>query len=122
MSTSSTSASSSPEEDPRNLLNDEAKARIKDSGRASRLSFKNFAEHQLRKELKEIALIKCRDQVQAFGRCAQETGLMVVWKCRDKSKEVNACLATQGGEEEWQKYKLLHKDELDRWANKQSRS
>jgi len=96
----------------------EAKARVKDAGRSSRLSFKNFAEHQLRKELKEIALAKCKDHVQAFGKCAQDNGLMVVFNCRDKSKAVNDCLHIHNSEEEWQKYKTLHQDEIDKWAAK----
>jgi len=113
------SSPSSNPDDPRSLLTDEAKARIKDSGRDSRLSFKKFAEHQLRKELKEIALAKCKDQVQAFGRCAQENGLMVVWTCRPFFKKVNDCLAVNNSEEEWQKYKALHQDEIDKWEGKQ---
>lgn len=106
-------------DDPRNLLTAEAKARIKDSGREGRLSFKKFAEHQLRKELKEISLAKCKDQVQAFGKCAEEKGLMVVWTCQPLFKEVNACLAIHNSEEEWQKYKKLHQSEIDKWEGKQ---
>ena len=121
MSSTPSPSSSTPEDDPRKLLSEEAKARIKDSGRESRLSFKKFAEHQLRKELKEIALAKCRDQVQAFGRCAQENGLMVVWTCRPFFKEVNACLAIHNSEEEWQKYKKIHQAEIDKWEKKQVR-
>ena len=115
---STTSNTKSESHDDRNLLSEEAKLRIKDSGRESRLSFKKFAEHQLRKELKEIALVKCKAQVKAFGDCAKESGLLVVWNCRQKSKDVNACLAIHNSEEEWQKYKTLHQDEIDKWATK----
>eukprot|EP00560_Eucampia_antarctica_P008414 CAMPEP_0197825120 /NCGR_PEP_ID=MMETSP1437-20131217/2256_1 /TAXON_ID=49252 ORGANISM="Eucampia antarctica, Strain CCMP1452" /NCGR_SAMPLE_ID=MMETSP1437 /ASSEMBLY_ACC=CAM_ASM_001096 /LENGTH=68 /DNA_ID=CAMNT_0043424991 /DNA_START=109 /DNA_END=312 /DNA_ORIENTATION=- len=57
----------------------EHKARVKDASRESRLSFRNFAEHQMRREFKEKAIDKCRPSIQAFGKCAEETGLSVVW-------------------------------------------
>ena len=115
MSTSSPSTQS--EKDPRNLLPDDAKARIKDEGRQSRLSFTKFGEHQLRKELKEIALVKCKTHVNSFGKCAQENGLWVVWSCRPLLKELNDCLSIHNSEEEWEKYKSLHQDEIDKWKN-----
>ena len=89
---------------------------MRSSARDSRLSFRNFAEHTLRRELKEEAMEICNPQIKAFSECAQEKGLLVVWSCRSLFKEVNSCMAVQNGEEAWQKYKARHEDELERRA------
>ena len=91
---------------------------MKERARASRLtdsklSFKNYAEHQLRLQLKDEALEICKPQIGEFAECAQEKGLMVVWSCRSLHKAVHNCLAVHNGEEAWQKYKLEHKAELE---------
>ena len=87
-------------------------ARTKDVARESRLSFKNRAEHLLRADLKEEARAKCRDYIAAFANCAQEQGLWVVFRCQDKLKDLNECMAIHNSEEVWQKYKEDHKEEL----------
>jgi hypothetical protein len=94
----------------------EQNARMKDLSRDSRLSFRNFAEHQLRQELKEIAMEKCKAPIAAFAGCAEEKGIMVVFSCRDLHREVQNCLSVHNGEEAWQKYKEDNKDELERRA------
>mmetsp|Transcript_14747 Transcript_14747/g.20119 ORF Transcript_14747/g.20119 Transcript_14747/m.20119 type:complete len:109 (-) Transcript_14747:2-328(-) len=92
----------------------EGRAKTKDYSRESRLSFRKFAEHQMRREFKEEAIEKCRPHVMAFGKCAEESGLMVVFKCRQFSKDLNGCMATHNSNEAWDKYKEDHKDELEK--------
>ena len=93
------------------------RSRTQSQARESRLSFRNFAEHTLRRELKDEAMEVCDPQIKVFAECAQEQGLAVVYTCRDLFKEVNACMAIHNGEEAWEKYKALHEDELDRRAH-----
>jgi hypothetical protein len=88
-------------------------AEKKDRDRGERLSFRNRAEHLLRRDMKEQAMEICKAQVQAFATCAQENGLWVIYSCRDKLKGVNECLAVHNGEEAWQMYKEAHKEELE---------
>lgn len=94
-------------------------ARTKDLGRESRLSFRNFAEHQLRRQLKDEAMEICKPQIGAFAECAQEKGLLVVFSCSHLHKGVKECLAKHNGEEAWQKYKQEHEDLLERKARGQ---
>ena len=94
----------------------EQQARMKDYARESRLSFRNIAEHTLRRELKEEAMEICNPQIKTFAECAQEKGLMVVWSCKHLFKQVNECMAKHNGPEAWQKYKAQHEDEIERRA------
>jgi len=87
---------------------------MKDMGREGRLSFKNFAEHQMRREFKDQAIDKCRDQINAFGKCAQENGLLVVFNCRKFNKDMNECMQLHNSEEEFQKYLDLHTEDLNK--------
>jgi hypothetical protein len=87
---------------------------MKDASRENRLSFRNFAEHQMRREFKDSAVDKCREQINSFGKCAQENGLLVVFKCRAVNKEMNECMRIHNSEEEFKKYLEAHKDELER--------
>jgi COX assembly mitochondrial protein 1 len=87
-------------------------ARLKDDGRSARLSFRRFAEHRLRQELKDKALRICDPQVKAFAECAQEKGLMVVFSCREYHQQVRECLTIHNGEEAWEKYKLENAERL----------
>ena len=93
-------------------LSAEQAARIKDAGRDNRLSFRKFGEHQLRREFKEMAVEKCRTEINAFGKCAQESGLMVVWKCRQLNKEIQNCMSVHNSQEAFEKYKLENQDLL----------
>ena len=104
---------------PIKINENEYKARIKSDARESRLSFRNRAEDLLRRDLKEEALNICKLQLGQFAECAQETGLMVVFRCQGKLKELNKCLAIHNGEEAWVKYKEKHKDVLERRARGQ---
>lgn len=115
MSTPPTSQQRTPDEQ-----NDEAasekKARMKDMARDSRFNFRNLAEHQLRRELKEEAIEICNPEIKKFAECSQEKGLMVVFSCQALFREVNKCLQIYNGEEAWQKYKAKHADEIERRA------
>ena len=90
------------------------KSRIKDSSRDGRLSFKKFGEHQMRREFKELALEKCSGHLRAFGMCAEESGLMVVFNCRKFHKDLNACLGIHNSNEAFDAYKETHRDELEK--------
>ena len=85
---------------------------MKEASRESRLSFQNRAEHLLRRDMKDEAKEKCKEFIGSFAECSKEQGLWVVINCRDKLKELNACMAIHNGEEAWQKYKEAHKEEL----------
>lgn len=92
----------------------EKKARTKDFSRESRLSFRNFAEHQMRREFKEDAIEKCREPIREFAECAREKGLLVVVQCRHLNKALNECMAIHNSHEAFAKYKKEHEDELEK--------
>ena len=89
---------------------------MKDYNRESRLSFRNYAEHKLRQDLKDEAMETCDPQIKNFATCAQEKGLMVVFSCRGLYRQVQECLALHNGEEAWQRYKTEHRDQLEKLA------
>ena len=97
--------------------NTEQKAETKDLGRESRLSFRNFAEHQKRQELKEKAMEICKDDIRQLAECSQEKGLMVVFSCNSYFKNLSACLNKYNGEEAWQRFKAEHEEEIDAKAH-----
>ena len=98
------------------MASDEDRARRKDMNRESRLSFRNFAEHQLKQDFRDRALKECDPQIKDFAVCAQEKGLMVIISCRKYHQAVNDCLRLNNGDEAWEKYKAEHQDILDRKA------
>jgi len=85
---------------------------VKDVSRQSRLSFRNFAEHQLRQEFKNDAIEKCQLQVKAFAECGKEEGLMVIFRCQDFYKEVTDCMAYHNSNQRWEIYKKEHEADL----------
>lgn len=93
-------------------LSPEQQAIKKESSRDGRLSFRKFGEHQLRREFKDMAIEKCRDKINAFGKCAQEQGLMVVFNCRHLNKELNACMAIHNSHEKFEEYMKNNQDAL----------
>jgi Cytochrome c oxidase biogenesis protein Cmc1 like len=95
----------------------EMKGRMKDYARESRFTFRNAAEYQLKRELKEEAMEKCYEQLKNFAVCSEAKGLMVIISCRPLFQKVNECLGKHNGEEAWQAYKEKNKDELERRAN-----
>ena len=68
----------------------------------------------MRREFKDQAIDKCRDEINSFGKCAQENGLFVVFNCRKFNKDINECMKLHNSEDEFQKYLDAHKDDLDR--------
>jgi hypothetical protein len=94
-------------------LSAEGKARAKEYARDSRFSFRNFAEHSMRREMKEEAMEICNAHVKEFAECAQEKGLLVVWSCSKQHKAIKECLAIHNGEEAWERYKERHAVELE---------
>ena len=88
--------------------------RTKDDGRSARLSFRNFAEHGMRREFKDKALQTCSSYVKAFAECAEEKGLLVVWSCRGAIGELYECMAEHNSHEAFAKYLEEHKDELEK--------
>eukprot|EP00429_Kryptoperidinium_foliaceum_P010058 CAMPEP_0176001420 /NCGR_PEP_ID=MMETSP0120_2-20121206/113_1 /TAXON_ID=160619 /ORGANISM="Kryptoperidinium foliaceum, Strain CCMP 1326" /LENGTH=106 /DNA_ID=CAMNT_0017333959 /DNA_START=54 /DNA_END=374 /DNA_ORIENTATION=- len=86
---------------------------IKDAGRESRLSFRKFAEHQLRNEFKQEAMKKCDIQLSAFADCAKTEGLMVIFRCNEFKSAVDECLAAYMSNERWELYKKEHAADLE---------
>ena len=94
----------------------ERQARIKDASRSSRLSFRKYGEHQLRREFKDMAIEKCNPEVKAFAQCAQEKGLMVVVSCQSFHRAVGNCMRKHNSDEEFEKYKAANQDVLDKYS------
>ncbi|KAL7547524.1 hypothetical protein ACHAWF_010811 [Thalassiosira exigua] len=91
-----------------------ARSQVKDDGREARLSFRRFAEHRMKREFKEAAIKKCDGHLKNFGQCAQESGLLVVFKCRDLNRKINECMAENNSPEKFEKYLLDHQGELEK--------
>ena len=79
-------------------------ARMRDDGRAARLSFSNYAEHRVRSEFKEEAVKKCGKEIKEFAECAKEKGLMVVISCRKLNRAITECMYIHNSDEAFQKY------------------
>ena len=92
----------------------EHKARTKDFSREGRLSFRNFAEHQMRREFKDKAVEKCQDPIREFAECAQEKGLLVVVQCRHLNRAINECMVIHNSPEAFEKYKQEHEKDLEK--------
>jgi len=93
--------------------NNENPAAMKDTGREGRLSFRKFAEHQLRNEFKREAMKKCDLQLKAFADCAKAEGVMVIFRCREFQSAVNECMAVYNSNERWEIYKEEHAADLE---------
>ena len=105
--------SDSQQQQPSPAGNQHDAGTVKDASRQGRLSFRKFAEHQLRNEFKEEAIDKCKLQIKAFAECSKEEGLMVVFRCRDFQKEVNDCMAIYNSKEAFERYKKRHAADLN---------
>lgn len=88
--------------------------RLKDDGRDSRLSFRRFAEHKMKREFKEVAVKTCEQHLKNFGQCASDNGLLVVFKCRDLNRKINECMVEHNSPEKFQAYLREHQDELEK--------
>eukprot|EP00540_Astrosyne_radiata_P006519 CAMPEP_0116835242 /NCGR_PEP_ID=MMETSP0418-20121206/7438_1 /TAXON_ID=1158023 /ORGANISM="Astrosyne radiata, Strain 13vi08-1A" /LENGTH=91 /DNA_ID=CAMNT_0004464891 /DNA_START=91 /DNA_END=366 /DNA_ORIENTATION=- len=77
-----------------------------ETNRQSRLSFRKFGEHQLRREFKDIAMEKCRHpEMQEFAECAEQQGLLVIFNCRKYHKAVQECMAYHNSNAAFEEYK-----------------
>ena len=85
---------------------------MKDTGREGRLSFRNFAENQMRRDFKADAMKKCDLQIGAFAECIKEEGLFAPFKCSDIKKDVNECMTVYNSEERFRLYVKEHEDEI----------
>jgi hypothetical protein len=95
------------------MSSNDSPANVKDAGREGRLSFRKFAEHQLRNEFKREAMEKCDVQLSAFADCAKIEGVLVVFKCREFQSAVNECMAVYNSKERWEMYKIEHEADLE---------
>ena len=48
----------------------------------------------------------CKEEVAAFGTCAKEKGIMVVFSCRKENKAMSDCMDRYYNESEFQKFAL----------------
>ena len=90
------------------------RAQVKDDGRDARLSFRKFAEHKMKREFKEEAIKKCEVHLKNFGQCAQESGLLVVFKCRELNKKINECMAEHNSPEKFEEFLKANQHELEK--------
>lgn len=97
----------------------EQQQRIKEYGRHDRLSFRTLAESQLRRELRDVSMEKCKDTISEFATCSQKEGLMVVFSCNHLFQKVNQCMRLHNSPEAWEKYRIEHADEIERKATLQ---
>lgn len=86
---------------------------MKDTGREGRLSFRHFAENQLRRDFKADAMKKCDLQIGAFAECIKEEGLLAPFKCREIKKDVNECMTVYNSEERFNLYVKDHEEEIE---------
>ena len=104
MSSSSTSNGTSPTD----------VGKVKDAGRESRLSFRNFAENQLRRDFKADAMKQCGLQVGAFAECIKDEGLLAPFKCREFKKDCNECMVFYNSEERFRLYVKEHEEDTEK--------
>lgn len=82
---------------------------VKHDARNGRLvKMRKVNEEVLRKKLQNEAKELCADSFIAFGKCAQEQNLMVVFACRQQNREMSDCLERHCNEAEFEKYLLKH--------------
>lgn len=67
---------------------------------------------KLKQELSDIAIAKCRSVSEQFAECAKANGFMVVFKCRDHNKALNACLHQFTNDEQFEIYRKQREKEM----------
>mmetsp|Transcript_705 Transcript_705/g.1482 ORF Transcript_705/g.1482 Transcript_705/m.1482 type:complete len:110 (-) Transcript_705:253-582(-) len=85
---------------------------MKDTGREGRLSFRSFAENQLRKEFKADAMKKCDLQIGALAECIKDEGLFAPFNCRAIQKDVDECMMVYNSPERFKLYVKEHEVDL----------
>jgi ribosomal protein S12 len=73
--------------------------------RGSRMTvLRKTNEEVLRKQLQLEARQKCQHAFKAFSDCAKETGLLVVFQCRQQNSDMSTCMEQHYNEEEFKKF------------------
>mmetsp|Transcript_2328 Transcript_2328/g.4994 ORF Transcript_2328/g.4994 Transcript_2328/m.4994 type:complete len:110 (-) Transcript_2328:307-636(-) len=85
---------------------------MKDTGREGRLSFRNFAENQLRKDFKADAMKKCNLQIGALAECIKDEGLFAPFTCRHIQKDVDECMMVYNSSARFKLYVKEHEAEI----------
>lgn len=82
-----------------------ANASVKDNAnRETRLSFRKFAENQMRNDFKADAMEKCDLQLGSFAECIKVEGLMAPFKCKSIKNDVDDCMRVYNSEERFRLY------------------
>lgn len=84
----------------------------KNAGRDGRLSWSHVQEYQLQQELNEIARKECKPVIQNFGKCAERTGLGVVFQCRAENSAMNDCLNGYTNPDAFEAFRLKREREI----------
>jgi len=87
---------------------------VKGTGRESRLSFRNFAENQLRRDFKADAMKKCDLQIAALAECIKDEGLLAPFKCKEYKRHVNECMVVYNSEERFGLYVKEHEEDIEK--------
>ena len=80
----------------------------KGDARADRLSIirsmRKLDEEILRRAFGEEIKVKCASTFKAFGDCAKDSGMMVVFKCRQQNTAMEACMNAHNSDEQFADY------------------
>ncbi|XP_073486378.1 COX assembly mitochondrial protein homolog [Aquarana catesbeiana] len=64
-----------------------------DSGKAEEPDLRHVeADVLIPKLMREKSKVRCAEQVEAFTKCCQESGFLMVVKCRDENAALKECL------------------------------
>mmetsp|Transcript_5487 Transcript_5487/g.9001 ORF Transcript_5487/g.9001 Transcript_5487/m.9001 type:complete len:92 (+) Transcript_5487:111-386(+) len=69
--------------------------------RNDRLKIRKTNEEVLRKKLELEAHEYCRKEITAFGDCAKNNGLLVVFNCRKENMAMGSCIDSQCTEQKF---------------------
>lgn len=61
-------------------------------------------EEVLRKKMQSEAKDKCAEHFQAFGACAQQNGLMVIFNCRKQNQAMSDCMDKYCSDKHFEEY------------------
>lgn len=76
----------------------------KQDARDSRLKLRKNNEEVIRRHLQLDAKQKCAGEIKAFGQCAVDNSLLVVFNCRSKNRAMSECMDKYFNEDIVQKY------------------
>ncbi|KAJ1451083.1 hypothetical protein M885DRAFT_530659 [Pelagophyceae sp. CCMP2097] len=78
----------------------------------ARLKWSKLAEQEVRKELHQIAISKCKDTFKAYRDCSIRENMMVVFNCRAEIRGMNECLGQYTNDAALEAYKAKRGAEL----------